>query len=190
MRRLSALLACFVVALGTLSGWQVAVAPAALACSCAVVTDDDLVEQSAIIADVEVLGQGTSTEPQQTRYALKVHRVWKGEHAAVISMQTNTEGAACGLGRLKPGTRSVLWGLEPTQGAYGANWCFQPKVDTDVEALLAERFGDPWTPTEPVTTAPPERGPASLDAAAGVVAALGLGALGYAWFTTRPRRDR
>lgn len=186
-------MAGLLIAMGTLGWWQVAQAPPAQACSCVILTDDEVIQRADIIAEVSVAVDYTGASSNQAHYLLNVIKVWKGQHAAQVDMTTNRQEAACGLGERSVGDQFLLWGVAQSDGSYAASGCLVPAPTTDVPALLADRFDDPWTPTRPtrpgVTPSKP-RGRLEVSVGAGVVAALGIGGLGYAWFASRAPRRR
>lgn len=158
---------------------QVSYAPTAAACSCKPFTTEELMDEADLIANVRVLSAGVSpTDKYAGEYEVALMEVWKGEQSATVTMETNFEGTACGLGELKVGEELRLWGFEH-DGTYGASWCGLPNGSAEqVDAALASRFGEPWAP-ETIATPSPVSGFDGLSdvlppVAIGIVAAFAL----------------
>ena len=158
---------------------QVSYAPTAAACSCKPFTTEELMDEADLIANVRVLSAGVSpTDKYAGEYEVALMEVWKGEQSATVTMETNFEGTACGLGELKVGEELRLWGFEH-DGTYGASWCGLPNGSAEqVDAALASRFGQPWAP-ETIATPSPVSGFDRLSdvlppVAIGIVAAFAL----------------
>lgn len=177
--RWAAWLTGLMLALTCVGVLQVSYAPTAAACSCKPFTTDELMDEVDLIAQVRVLSAGVSpTDRYAGEYEVALLEVWKGEQSPTVTMETNFQGTACGLGELKVGEELRLWGFEH-DGTYGASWCGLPSEPADqVDAALESRFGEPWAP-ETIATPSPISGFDSLSGvlpplAIGIVAALAL----------------
>lgn len=130
---------------------QTTYARPAAACSCQTPTLGGLIDDSDLIADVRVLRMTTTSEPGVGEFTVATLDVWKGERSSTVTMHTNLQTTACGLGELAVGQELRLWGLSH-DGAYSATWCRLPlEPQHEVDAALRTAFGEPWSPEEVAT---------------------------------------
>ena len=161
------LLTILSMVLGSIVALEFGGAPSAAACSCVASSLADTMNDSALIAKVQVTSVEPGLEPGGARtYTISPVTVWKGDISAAAQLTTHPETTACGLGELRQGDTQIVW-ANGHNDRYSAGWCAYPMEPwTEVEPALVAAYGPPRQYQQD-----PPAGPGG-PAASGLIAAL------------------
>jgi hypothetical protein len=151
-----------IAAVLAMSGLVLAAAAPAFACKCQAAD----VEQQTSRADAVFVAEvdGVTDDGRKFEYALTATHAYKGTVAREVSISTNKETAACGLGELENGTDYVFL-VSGAAAPYTATSCggSGPASDKRVESVLGAGSGIPEpAPPAPTMTRVEESAPASV----------------------------
>lgn len=178
----------------------------ALACSCALLTTQEYVDNADVVARVTVerieLPQGgTVSSNDATTYRVQPTHLWKGDVAGVFTVFSAVSGASCGLEGITEGSDIVLFAYEASDGILPDDL---EGLQTDLcsgtapaDAALVAEVTDVLGDGKPVDAASEDEGAPDADSdelggdAVGVWWALGAGGVvllaGALWLVVRTR---
>lgn len=135
------------VIVGAIVTVNTTMAPAAFACSCAGMSDEQAFERAdaVFVGELRQIRRPTIkfSSADDSRFIFTVNQVYKGVVHATQSIVSPSDGASCGL-EIDPGTVALVFAHSPDDGEYAAGLCDGTRK-LGLQELLAD-FGQGTKP--------------------------------------------